>query len=202
MIHTVAFRDLEERDVDFIYACKNDEKINSMIVKQSQSFSYEDAVKWVHGCMGEHKDFKFWAVCTNDEEQRIVGWISLSSIDENNNSACFHGIVIGDKDYHDGFAWIESYLFIMEYVFEKLNFNRLYGSSIIGNRSSNNAGFVFLWTKEGIARQAIMRNNRFYDVKMSSILREEYLRYKSEGEYELKAILHRVKQCKDIRNQG
>ena len=120
MIHTVAFRDFEERDIDFVFKCKNDKKLNDMIVKQSHVFSYEDAVRWVRGCMGEHKDFKFWAVCTNDDEQRIVGWISLSSIDCVNKSACFHGIVIGDEDYHDGFAWIESYLFVMEYAFQNV----------------------------------------------------------------------------------
>jgi RimJ/RimL family protein N-acetyltransferase len=172
MTHTVTFREFQERDIDFVFQCKNDEKLNRMIVKQSGPFSRDDAAKWVHGCMGEHKDFRFWAVCTNDEEQRIVGWVSLSSIDYSNKSACFHGIVIGDKDYNDGFAWIESYLFIMNYVFEVLSFNRLYGSSIIGNVDSNNAALVFLWTKEGVMRQAIYRNDVFYDVKMSSILRD------------------------------
>lgn len=196
MIHTVSFRDFQERDIDFIHQCKNDDKLNRMLVGQSHPFTREDAVKWVHGCMGEHKEFKFWAVCTNDEEQRIVGWISISNIDHLNSSACFHGIVIGDKNYNDGFAWIESYLFIMDYVFSVLGLNRLYGSSIIGNIDSNNAANVFLWTKEGIMRQAIYRNGRFYNVKMSSILREEYLSNLSNGEYELRPILRRVRQCK------
>ena len=194
MTHTVTFREFQERDIDFVFQCKNDEKLNRMIVKQSGPFSREDAAKWVHGCMGEHKDFRFWAVCSNDEEQRIVGWVSLSSIDHSNKSACFHGIVIGDKDYNDGFAWIESYLFIMNYVFEVLSFNRLYGSSIIGNVDSNNAALVFLWTKEGVMRQAIHRDGVFYDVKMSSILRDEYLSRLSDGEYELKPILQRIRQ--------
>lgn len=195
MTHTVVFREFQERDIDFVYQCKNDEKLNRMIVRQNGSFSREDAARWVHGCMGEHEEYKFWAVCTNDEEQRIVGWISLSNIDNINSSACFHGIVIGDKDYNDGFAWIESYLFIMDYVFVVLGLNRLYGSSIIGNIDSNNAANVFLWTKEGVRRQAIFRDGHFYDVKMSSILREEYLSNLSKGEYELKPILHRVRMC-------
>lgn len=196
MTHTVSFREFQERDIDFIYQCKNDEKLNRMVVGQSHPFSHEDAVRWVHGCMGEHKEFKFWAVCTNDEEQRIIGWISISNIDSSNSSACFHGIVIGDKNYNDGFAWIESYLFIMDYVFSVLKLNRLYGSSILGNIDSNNAANVFLWTKEGIMRQAIFRDGRFYDVKMSSILREEYLSHLTNGEYEMRPILRRVRQCK------
>ena len=194
MTLTVTFREFQERDIDFVFQCKNDEKLNRMIVRQSGPFSREDAAKWVHGCMGEHKDFRFWAVCTNDEEQRIVGWISLSSIDYVNRCACFHGIVIGDRNYNDGFAWIESYLFIMNYVFEVLHFNRLYGSSIIGNVDSNNAANAFLWTKEGVMRQAIYRNDVFYDVKMSSILRGEYLTNLSNGEYELRPILQRIRQ--------
>lgn len=198
MTHTVSFREFQERDIDFIHQCKNDEKLNRMVVRQSQSFSREDAVRWVHGCMGDHKEYKFWAVCTNDEEQRIVGWISISNIDYSNRSACFHGIVIGDKSFNDGFAWIESYLFVMDYVFSVLGLNRLYGSSIIGNTNSNNAANVFMWTKEGIMRQAIFRDSRFYDIKMSSILREEYLTNLTNGEYELKSILRRVRQCKSF----
>ncbi len=193
-MNTVVFRDFEERDVDFIFRCKNDEELNKLIVGEFHPFTYEEAVDWVHGCMGEHEAYKFWAIATNDEEKRIVGWVSLSVIDRINKSACFHGIVIGDKAYNDGFAWIESYLFIMEYVFEKLRFNRLYGSSIFGNKDSNSVTHVFLWTEEGIMRQAIMKNGHYYNVKLSSILRDEYLRYKAEGEYNMKAILYRVKQ--------
>lgn len=196
MTHTVTFRQFQERDIDFIYRCKNDEKLNRLVVGQSRRFSYEDAVRWVHGCMGDHEEFKFWAICTNDDEQRIVGWVSLSEIDYSNSSACFHGIVIGDRDYNDGFAWIESYLFIMDYVFVYLKLNRLSGSSIIGNRDSNNAASVFLWTQEGILRQAVFRNGLFYDVKMSAILRSDYLSNLSKGEYELRTILRRVRQSK------
>ena len=193
---TVSFRDFEERDIDFIYKCKNDEKLNSMIVGNWHPFTYEEAAKWVHGCMGEHETFKFWAVCTNDKEKRIVGWVSLSNIDTINQSACFHGVVIGDKDFNDGFAWIESYLFIMEYVFEELNLNRLYGSSLVGHAISNNASDVFMWTTEGLQRQAIYKNNRFYDIKLSSILKEEYDLNKKNGEYTFRSLLKRIRQIK------
>ena len=106
MERTVCFRDLEERDIDFIYKCKNDEKLNSMIVGQWHPFTYEEAAKWVHGCMGEHETYKFWAIATNDEEKRIVGWISLSNIYKVNRSACSHGIVIADPAYRNGLSWI------------------------------------------------------------------------------------------------
>ena len=45
MDSTVLFRDFEDRDIDFIYHCKNDEKLNEMIVGQYHPFTYEEAVK-------------------------------------------------------------------------------------------------------------------------------------------------------------
>lgn len=195
-MNTVCFRDFEERDVEFIYRVKNDEKLNSMIVGEWHPFSYEEAVKWVHGCMGEHETFKFWAICTNNEEKRIIGWVSLSQIDKINQCACFHGIVIGDRSYQDGFAWLETHLFIMEYAFERLGLNRLYGSSIVGHKDSNNIGKLLLWTREGVLRQAVFKNGKFYDEAIGSILRQEYFRNKAEGLYEMKSILKRLREMR------
>ena len=70
-----------------------------MIVGQYRPITHKEAEQWVEGVIrADRKDMKFWAICTNDEERRIVGWISLSQIDTYNKSACFHGIVIGDDD--------------------------------------------------------------------------------------------------------
>ena len=196
MEKTVDFRDFEERDIEFVYKCKNEEKLNSLIVGEWHPFTYEEATKWVHGCMGKHDTYKFWAVCTNDKERRIVGWISLSQIDKKNLSACFHGIVIGDEGFHDGFAWIESYLFIMCYTFETLHLNRLYGTSLVGHSVSNHASDVFLWTTEGIMRQAVFKNGKFYDLKISSILNREYSQNKQDGVYRIQSILKRVRMIR------
>ena len=196
MDSTVLFRDFEERDIDFVYRCKNDEKLNSLIVGEWHPFTYEEAEKWVHGCMGEHDTYKFWAVCTNDEEKRIVGWISISQINHINKSVCFHGIVIADPLYKDGFAWIDCYLFVLEYAFEVLKLNRLYGESLIGHPQSNAAGVVFYYTHEGTKRQAVYKNNRYYDVKQSAILSHEYFEHKNNGDYEISSLIKRIRTLK------
>lgn len=192
MEKTVYFRDFEERDIDFIFKCKNDEKLNSMIVGQWHPFTREEAEKWVHGCMGEHENYKFWAVCTNDAEKRIVGWISLSKIDNVNNSAHFHGIVIGDPYYRDGNAWIESYLFILEYVFEKLHLHRLTAAHISEHPMSGYISFAMNFKEEGICKDAIYKNNKYYDKILTAILESEYLSCKEQGGYELYNIISNI----------
>lgn len=191
---TIDFRFFEERDIDFIYKCKNDEKLNHMIVGQYHPFTYEEASLWVRNCMkGDRDDLQFWAICTNDDEKKIIGWASISKIDKINRSAFGNGTVIADKDYKDGMAFIETQLYLFKYVFEILKLNRFYGCSLIGNKSSNLVSKLLLMKTEGILRQAVFKNDQFYDLQYDGILRDEYYAYKDAGEYEMKAILKRLK---------
>lgn len=182
-MNTVDFREFEERDVDFVLLCKNDERLNSRTVGSYKPMTREEAVRWVHGCMGDHDTYKFWAVCTNDAERRIVGWVSLSQIDTVNKSACFHGILIGDPAYRDGTAWIESYLFIFNYAFEVLGLNRLTGSRMDNQNLTAMMSQAMHFTVEGVRREAVFRDGAYHDVLCTSILRREYLAHKANGEY-------------------
>ena len=191
MEKTVCFRDFEERDIDFIYKCKNDERLNSMIVGQWHPFTYEEASKWVHGCMGEHETFKFWAIATNDDERRIVGWAALSQIDKVNNSAFFHSIVIVDERYRNGFPWVETQLFVITYAFEQLQVNRLGYSCLSEHPSSMTIAPVMFFSQEGLLRDAVYKHERYYDEALFSLLKDEYYLHKNAGDYELDSTILR-----------
>ena len=196
MEKTVFFRTFQEEDIDAIYQWKNDDELNKLTVGLNRKVCRDDVAKWVRSKMPHNPFEVFWAICANDETKKIIGYAQLTEIHFINSSANFSGIMIGDRSYQDGFAWLETYLFIMEYAFERLGLNRLYGSSIIGHKDSNNIGRLLLWTREGIMRQAVYKNGRFYDEAISSILRAEYFDNKSKGLYELKAILKRMRELK------
>lgn len=195
-MNTVIFREFEERDVDFIYRCKNDEELNKLIVGQFHPFTYQEAVDWVQGCMGEHESYKFWAICPNDEEKRIIGWTALSKIDKVNRSVYTHSLVIGDKNFQDGFAWIETVLFLFSYSFEILGMNRVYGESIIGNKASNLVEDLMFMTREGVFRQAVFKNGHFYDISYAAILKDEYFAHKEAGDYEMSFVIRRLKKLR------
>ncbi len=195
-MNTVIFRDFEEKDVDAIYRWKNDEKLNSMIVGQWHPFTYDEALQWVRGCIGEHETFKFWAICVNDEEKKIIGWTALSKIDKQNQSVYTHSIVIGDKNYQDGFAWIETVLFLLSYSFETLGMNRVYGESILGNNASNLMESLVFMKREGLFRQAVFQNGHFYDISYAAILKDEYFAHKEAGDYEMSSIICRLKKLR------
>ena len=196
MEKTVFFRAFEEEDIDAIYRWKNDDELNKMTVGLNRKICKDDVAKWVRARMPHNPYEVYWAICANDETKKIIGYAQLTEIHFINSSANFSGIMIGEKDYQDGFAWLETYLFIMEYAFERLGLNRLYGTSILGHKDSNNIGKLLLWTREGVMRQAVYKNGRFYDAAIGSILKNEYFQNKSNGQYEMKAILKRLREIK------
>ncbi len=192
----VFFRAFEEEDIDAIYQWKNDDELNKMTVGLNRKVCKDDVAKWVKSRMPHNPYEVYWAICANDETKRIIGYAQLTDIHFVNSSANFSGILIGDKDYQDGFACLETYLFIMEYAFERLGLNRLYGSCILGHRNSNNIGKLLLWNTEGVMRQAVFKNGQFYDVSFGAILKEDYFKYKADNLYEMKAILKRLRELK------
>lgn len=189
-MNTIVLRKFEERDIDFIYRCKNDEKLNSMVVGNWKPLTYEESAQWVRNCMkGDRSDLKFWAVATNDDEQRIVGWVCLSQIDNQNKSACHHGIVIGDNDYRDGTAMFEAMVLSLAFAFKNLEFHRVYGSCLsvhpISPHMLNALGFCL----EGIEKDSVYKNGHYYDISKYALLENDYKNYLREGRYETKNLV-------------
>lgn len=199
MESTILLRDFEERDIGFIYQCKNDKRLNEMIVGQFRPFTMEEATKWVHGCMGEHDTYKFWAICTNDEERRIIGWASLSEIDKESRSACHHGLVIGDKLFSDGTAMFEAMLLSMDYAFTKLGVHRLYGWCLSEHKITPHMNEALGYVLEGRRRDAFYKDKRYYDLLDYGMLDNEYFKYKESGRYDMNTMLRNF--IKSLKNK-
>lgn len=192
MEKSIKFRDFNEQDVDFIYKCKNDTKLNRYVVGDWHPFTLQEAKVWLHGCMTDSPDFKFWAICTNDSDEKIVGWISLSKINYVEKTAHFHGIVIGDVDYQDGTAWIESYQLMFEKVFLDMKFQRLTGSHLSIHPASGIIAECMFMGIDNIERNAIEKNGKVVDHIIVSIDSKCYLEHYEKGEYEFDKIQLRI----------
>ena len=47
---SIKFREFENRDIDFVYHCKNDENLSRLIVGEFKPISKSEAIQWVEGC--------------------------------------------------------------------------------------------------------------------------------------------------------
>ncbi|MCQ2285319.1 MAG: GNAT family N-acetyltransferase [Bacteroidales bacterium] len=193
---TVFFRAFEPEDAVLIHQWKNDDSLNELTVGLNKKTCLEEDTEWVKAHMCHHPYEAYWAICSC-ENNKMIGWACLTDIHFINSSANTGAIVIGDRNYRDGTAWIETALFFMEYAFERLNLNRLYGYSLVGHKSSNLMEKLVFMTQEGILRQAAYKNGRYYDLSLAAILRSEYFEHKNAGDYELPKIIKRLRKLRN-----
>lgn len=202
MEKTVMFRTFEESDVAAIYKWLNDDDLTSMSVGLSRRLSYEEAENWVKA-RKNHNPYKvFWAICPIGQPEKIIGYACLTDIHYVNSSANFDGIVIGDPDYRNGVAWVETYLFILEYAFDRLNLNRLFNTCIVEHPVSNTISEVLFYKKEGEMREAVYKNGCFYDLAIWGILKREYNVHKQNGEYEFNQVIRRFSRANRNKKNG
>ena len=196
MERTVYFRAFEQDDAKLIHQWKNNDELNELTIGLNKKTSMEDDQQWVNNHKDHHPYYAYWAIC-DIKTDRMIGNTSLINIHYINSSAETGAILIGDPDYNDGFAWIETVLFLFEYAFERLNLNRIYGQSIIGHKISNLVEPLMFMTQEGVLRQATYKNGHYYDISFAGILRSEYFLHKEAGDYEMTAILRRIKKLRN-----
>lgn len=195
MDKTVYFRTFEEEDAELIYKWMNDDELKKMSVGLNRKMCHSEALEWVKNRMHHHEYYVYWAICAKDTG-KMIGYASLVNIHYINSSAETGAIMIADPDYNDGLAWIESVLFMLEYAFERLGLNRVYGESLMGHKMSNRMGPLMFMQTEGILRQAVFKNGKFYDLHYSGILKDEYFAHKEAGDYEIMKLIRRLRKMR------
>lgn len=191
MEKTVYFRAFEEEDTELIYKWMNDDELKKLSVGVNHRMCHNDVLTWVRARMSDSRSQVFWAICAKDTNE-MIGYMSLNNIHYVNRSAEFGGLVIGNRNYQDGIAWIESYLFLYEYAFERLGMNRVYGTHLVDHSTTSFMGAVFFTQQEGILRQAYYKNGKFYDASIGALLSKDYFAHKENGDYELDAVMKRI----------
>ena len=193
MDKTVFFRSFEDEDAALIYQWMNDDQLKEMSIGLNRRICKEESIEWVSS-RKRHNPYQVWfAICALDTN-KMIGYMCLTDIHYINSSANFSGIVIGDSNYRDGQAYLESYLFMLEYVFERLNLNRMYGSALADHNVSVTMAEVMFQKTEAVLRQAIFKNGKYHDELICAILKEEYFKHKEDGDFEISAILKRLLQ--------
>lgn len=191
-------RSFKEDDYLLINKWRNDEHIQKFTCGPIRSVSLEIEKQWVYEQMTNNRNNIYLAICLNDVTQKMVGYMSLNNIDYLNRSARAGGIVIGDKSATDGLLSFDSLLYILDYSFNQLNLHRVTGDCLKEHPFSPILLEILGFKLEGIARNAIFKYGEYKDVLKFSILKDEYLENKANGNYKQSSI---IKQFVKIRKK-
>ncbi|NCC18143.1 MAG: N-acetyltransferase [Bacteroidia bacterium] len=192
-LKTVYFRAIEPDDVEYIYIWMNDHEMMKDAVGMPRPKSMQECREWTISSSNHNPYSYSFAICTNDNSKKIIGYMTLTNIHFVNSSVETGAIVIGDRNYRDGITWIESVLYLHYFTFEILHLNRLYGSHLLSQKVSHLITDLFFWKNEGILRQAVYKNGEYQDLSIDALLKDEYFKHKNNGEYIVSSVIKRLK---------
>ena len=178
----VYLRLFEPNDFEKTYMWHNDYDLMSSTCGNFRIVSKEIEQKWVQSKSENNQKDIYLAICAIENDE-MIGWYSINNIDYINRKCDCGGILIGDKRYRNGDAYIEVGDISFRYIMNELNMNRAAASCLrenIMSRAELESGF---WTLEGIERQAIYKNGKYHDICHYSLLRDEYMQHVLNGDY-------------------
>ena len=107
-------------------------------------------------------------------EGEHIGNGVLHHIDFRNRKAEFSGLVGEKRLWGKGYA-VEGFAIALKIAFEDLKLNKVYVRISIDNKRAQKFCEKMGFKKEGVLRQDVLKNGKFIDFWMCSLLAEEYL---------------------------
>jgi len=118
----------------------------------------------------EKKKSYFWVLKERNSKQNI-GTIKLSNF---SNKTCYIGCLIGEKKFWNmGYA-TESKYYVLDYAFNKLKMNKVISGVFVENKANHKVNKKIGFIKEGLFKEYIYKNKRYYDVIFYSILKKNF----------------------------
>lgn len=165
-------REIEKRDIEVINNWRNDPEL---IASLGAPFRYINSIvdeKWFDSYMNNRNTQVRCAIV--DENDVIIGLVSLVNIDHMNQSCVFH-IMIGNGENQGKGAGTYATKEMLNHAFNNLNIHRVELDVLADNMRAIHLYEKIGFIKEGTRRQCDFKNGKFVDMLMYSVLREEYL---------------------------
>lgn len=180
----VTLRAMELGDQELLREMINDPEIEKMVIGHSFPVSNEQQIRWFQSHGNDENNLR---LVIETHQDGAIGYANLVNIDWKNRTA-FHGIKIARREFRTRGIGTDTVMAVMRYAFEELQLNRLDGAIIDYNEPSKGLYCKRCgWKIEGIRRQAIFKRNRYHDVIVVGILRQEYFELVEQNQYWAKA---------------
>lgn len=166
-------RELERKDLPTINKWRNDPELISLLGAPYRFINPMVDEKWFDNYMSARNNTVRCSIV--DDNNEIVGLITLASIDHLNQSAELH-IMIGEKDNQGKGAGTFAVKAMLEHAFYNLNLHRIELSVLENNHRARHlyekVGFIY----EGTKRQAKYKNGSFIDMLIYAVLKDDYMK--------------------------
>ena len=169
----VYLRALEPEDYLITYEWRKDEEIQNLVGGHKCFVSKEKERLWVLNTITDNSRIVL-GICLK-ENNKLIGTVNIQDIDWINRSAHVP-IQIGDKQYWGGGYASEARILALKFAFEERGMHRIWAVVLEHNIASlkmhERLGFV----KEGILRDSVYKNGKFYNQIYLGLLKEDFIK--------------------------
>lgn len=195
-MNSVFIRAFGTEDYHIINKWRNDPNVQRLTCGHFRYVSLEMEKAWVHQKMMNNTQDMYFAICLNDETQRMIGYTSVNNINTMDRSAHSGAMVIQEEAQRSGEYILDVSVLKMRHVFDDLNIHRYTGSCLEAHISSRLTMEMMGFKLEGVERDAVYKFGRFHNVLRYSILSTEYYELLGSGGYTEAAIGKRLLQAR------
>lgn len=186
----VYLRGIEKKDLEGkFFQWANDKEVTHFLFMGSFPNILENLYDWFEQMRRSNEDVVFMII--DKAKDRELGFCGFHQIRWIHRSAEYR-IFIGEKEKWGKGIGEEVTKIMLRYGFEILNFNKIWlGVNASHKRAVNlykKCGFI----EEGVLREEIYKNSKYYDAVRMSILRKEYYQnFKKEWDRQIPNIFER-----------
>lgn len=164
-------REIDREDMIIINSWRSSKELIDYLGAPFRYINKEVDFKWFENYM-QNRGTNIRCSILNEEEQ-VLGLVSLTNIDRMNQTAVFH-IMIGDSTHRD--KGIGSYATneILRHAFYDMNLNRVELTVLESNNRAIALYEKLGFKKEGIKREAVYKNGEFVNMIFMAILKSEH----------------------------
>lgn len=166
-----SLREIEREDIQAINSWRAKRELIDFLGAPFRYINTEVDVKWFENYM-LNRGTNVRCSILNEEEQ-VIGLVSLTNIDRTNQSAIFH-IMIGDTTNREkGVGSFATYC-ILRHAFYDMNLNRVELSVLENNSRAIRLYEKVGFKKEGIKREAVYKEGQFVNMITMAILKRDF----------------------------
>jgi len=163
---------ISSNNLSLFYTWINDKEVIQYSLSLFSKINTQQQIdEWFNSLLHDTKNINLGIYIS--ETDKFIGYAGICNISKTNKSAEFF-IFIGDKTYWNKGIGTQVCRSIQEIAFYKENLNRLMLTVSEPNHGAihayKKAGFI----QEGILRKSCLRNNKYHDKIIMSILKDEY----------------------------
>lgn len=165
-------RELELRDLPYMYEWMHDESVTANLQADFASFSIEKVEGFIKGAMEQTDESENLHYAIVDEEDNYMGTISLKNINRKDKNAEY-AIVTRAIAHGKGYAALAT-KDILRVAFERLGLEKVYLYVSTNNIGANKFYKKCNFIEEGIFRKHLRISGKLEDIRWYSMLKDEF----------------------------